>query len=541
MKKTKPTVKAGTAAFNSLLPEEPLRLEFTGEKVFGLATDDIAAEKAKKPAIPEYMTFDEETGTLALVPGAAYASKGNLYLLVTLEDWAIPVSVKVPFTVKKTVPKLSFKTKSVSLLQGRNDEATVEYTVSPKIYSDPSRFPVTVTKVEIKGASGYTEIENYTDISARTVFGLLILSAPNVSGDEKAHTYRVTLSCNGTDVTYTVKTRAASTEPQISVKSSGGINTQIPGSSLTLTVTPKNFHESESTAYSLVKIQKCKGSAVQQEYTTAEEIADLFTVTQKGNVFVLTGKADALESGYTYKAELGADMNADSVPDGTTPVTLKISFPKTKPPVSVTVKKSGGLDLTRPQSAITLVPTVKNWVLVEELIPVFFKKEGKTNRPLEAGEQTPFTYTLSDGVFTFRVREDWTQTTSAYSVKIKAKLSDGSEILSRTATALPVKQGKVSVKSSVSSLTMYKNDCMSRAPFRLTVADSTVAPIERVELDAVSAEKFEIVSLGRNGWELKYKDDTMPAKFTAATVKLSLYVSGCANSAATVKLKVTYK
>ena len=248
----------------------------------------------------------------------------------------------------------------------------------------------------------------------------------------------------------------------------------------------------------------------------------------------------ALESGYTYKAVFGADLNGDGEPNALSSCTLKVSFPRTVPKVAVTVKRTGAIDITRPGTAFTLTPTVKNWYRGVDYDLVFFRKDGRKTNQVSVDE-TPFVYSLENGVFTVTLKDGWETVTSAYSVKVKAKPDDGRDDILTSAVALPVKQGKVKAVSSVTSGILYKNDKYSRLTFTLSIPDGTVAPISYVDIDTASANKFRLIDLGGNTYALEYLYNTLPAKFKASTVKLYIYVEGCEKAAASVGVKVSYK
>ena len=540
VKKTKPAVKAKAITFNSLLPEEKIALQFTGAKVTGIEPDETAAAGAKTDAIPPYILLDGETGTVSLRPdAAAYASRGSLYLLLTLEGWSASVSVKVPFTVKRTAPKLSFSEKNVTLLQGSTDTARVQIRVTPAIYADADQFPVTVTGIEVMSGTGYARLENSMELTCFVSGRELVLRAGRRASDGKAHTYRVKLNCLGSSFTYTVKTRAAGTDPQFSVRTAGTVNTLIPDSPVVFTLTPKNYHAGSGETYSLVKIRQYGKTSV-NEYEGAEAIAALFRVRQAGNVFTLTEKAPGtLQSGYTYKAEFGVDLDNDGMIDNTATAALKITFAKTAPAIILTAKAKGSIDVARPGTAITVTPTLKNWYGSEEKRLVFFEKVGKTDERMWAGTE-PFEWTANDdGTFTVTAGEGLTAPVSKYSVAVCTRIN-GEEKTSNH-VKLSVKQGPVKVKSSAASLTLHKKDRFSRAVFTLSIADGTVKPMAYIDMDAASAQKFRLIELGNGAWALGYKDNTLPASFRASTVKLSVYAQDCDAPLGTVKLKVSYK
>ena len=539
--KKKPSVKVSAIAFNSfeeLLGEE-YPLVFTGGKVIKIEKDETAAAKAKKSAVPEYMDLNAEEGTVALsatVKPAKYDAKGNLYLTLTLEGWRVPVSVKVPFTVKKTAPKITFSPKSVTLLQGNPMEIPVSYKVTPDLFGDESRFPVTLFRIEKKDGKKYKEIENYTELNCALTEGGMTLCAPYPSVDNKAQSFRVTLACGGEKYSIAVNTRTSASSMKIKVSGSGAINTKVENSPYTVTLTPRKFNIGSGETYELVKIQQYVKNDV-----VLDDATEFFHYEQDGRRFTFTeAEFGTVPEGYTYEAIFGIDIDGDGKSDVLVSSKLKISFPKTAPKIKVSAKATGTIDLARPDTAITLKTTVSNWYLDKDEELLFYRKQGKTTSLIE--EQLPFDVEDNeDGTYTLRSNE-FTETGVTYSVQFRAEI-DGKEYPSST-VKLKVKKGAVAVKSSVTTGTMYKKDRYSRLTFRLSVADPRVAPISGIELDDASAKKFQLVELEDNTWALEYKDNTLPtgaSAFKASSVKLFVYVDSCSVSVATVSIRVSYQ
>ena len=534
VKKTAPAVKAAKIAFNSYLTDERYPLKFSGAAV----TDVQPAA-----ALPAWMGFDG--AALYLKSGsvpAKYPAKGTVKLLVNAEGWSVPAAVTVSYTVKKTEPKLTFSAKSVTLLQGSADTAKVTLKVTPALFADAERFPVALEKIEVLQGKKYAEPGDSTELVCSLTDGTVTLNAPSASADGKAHTYRLTLSCAGKTFTYPVKTLAAGA-PQIAAKVTGGINTQLPGSACTVTLSPKNFHAGSGEQYNICGLKAYRGKTCVEEDATA-----LFDVQFErfGNVYTFTEKMPGcLQSGLTYKAVFCLDLRGKSLfEDADLTVTLKVTVPEKAPAGSVTVSRKGALDVTRRGSALTLTAKAKNlaapagdnwrWSLV------FFRKTGKKAVEVPA-DVTPFSVEQHGNVFTLTLKDSCMAATDAYSAKLRVTASDGKTYITKTAVSLPVKKGAVKVKSAPAALKLYKKDRFSRAVFTLSVADKAVSPIDHIALDAASAKKFALIDLGDNTWGLEYPGNTLPKTFRASTVRLSVYVSGCSAAAATVKLKVSYQ
>ena len=496
-----------------------------------------SAAKAKKAAVPDWAVLNQAAKTIALsseaVP-AKYPGSGTVYLKATVEGWAVPVAVKVSFSVKSTAPKLAFSSKTATLLQGSSDAAKVTVTAAPAPFSDAGRFPVTVEKIEVLNGKTYTALANPDELTCTPSGNVMTLKAPSASADGKAHTYKVTLLCAGKEFAYTVKTRA-SAAPVLTAKVSGGINTMIPESPVTVTLTPKNFHPGSGEVYSVEKVQQYSGKTL-----VNDDVKELFSITVSDSTVTFTEKnSGTLESGSTYRAIIGVDLNGDRIADGEGAVAaLKVTFAKSAPAISVSAKKTGTLDVTRRNSAVTVAADISNWYGGAEYDLVFYVKNGKTASEIPAVD-TPFKAEKSGGVFTITLKDTCGAATGAYSVKVKATAAGG-EYWTK-AISIPVIKGKVSVKSSVSKLTLFKNDRYSRAVFTLSTADESVAPTVNVALDTASAKKYQIVSLGNNTWGLEYKENTLPKAFKSGTVKLSVFVEGCDSAASTVSLKVNFK
>ena len=523
VKKNAPTVRAQAVAFNSCLKDLEYGLSFTGGQITGLTP----------VSIPDWAVLDGFTLRLSENAPEKYPAKGTMKMQATVEGWCVPVIVSVPYTVKATVPKLTFSEKKVTLLQNTTDAAHIAITVSPEPYTDAGLFPVTLTKIEVKSGSKYEQIPNGKELFCTVQDNIFSVKSPCPVADGKARTYRITFSCADWEYTYTVKTRASSSRPQFTVRSSGAIHTLVENSPLTLTLTPKNFRAGSGERFYIDSVTKYNGSV-------AEDASGLFNVTEAGNVFTFTEKTPGtLEKGCTYTVVFGMDMNGDGKAECLTSAGLKITFAKTAPKITASLKASGSFDLTRPASAITLKSALSNWYGEKTQRLVFTKKLGRTVTEFAPGDELPFDVTEnSDGTYTLTVNARY-EAGAVYSVRFEATVA-GTVYPSKT-VKLTAKQGKVAVKSSLSEAVMLRNDRFSRVSFRLSIDDPEVAPLTHAELDAASAKKFSLHEVQPGLYELEYLHNELPKSFKASTVKVNVFVQGCEKAAATVKIKVTYK
>jgi hypothetical protein len=347
----------------------------------------------------------------------------------------------------------------------------------------------------------------------------------------------VTLDCAGKAFTYLVKTQAANVKPNLSLKVSGGINTKVNWSETSITATSKNVNLN-SNMLQVLRVEEYQGSTLVNENVLMQDTLYWYT---SGNSFIFYENPDqnGLVEKHTYKAVIGLDVDGDSEMDATASAPLKITFAKTAPKITVIPNISGTIDAARPGSVVYLSCKVNNWHGGGSIRLLLQKKEGTKTKTVE-WEDSPFNKRVENNAYVVSAK-DGAKATKEYSVVFCYTPSNTSELYYSKAVALPITKGKVTVKNSASTVELLKEDRFSRGEFKLTIEDPTVARIDHITLDAASAAKFDIYDLGDGTFALGYKGNVLPSAFKPASVKVSVYVEGCAEAVATITLKVVYK
>ena len=108
------------------------------------------------------------------------------------------------------------------------------------------------------------------------------------------------------------------------------------------------------------------------------------------------------------------------------------------------------------------------------------------------------------------------------------------------AISLSVKQGSVKVSQSTKRVNLYKSDRFSRRYVMLSIADETVLPIDRIELQNADKSLFEVLDFGNGLCAIGFKDSRVAPKVRNGSIKLNVFLQGndTAKPNATVSLSV---
>ena len=529
VKKSVPKLKAAELKFNSAAAGDLQTLQFTGGTV-------KRAERKAGTALPAFLAeIDEQALTVRLTAENPPAkASGNLQLTCSVEGWAIPAEVKVKVSVKKTLPKLSYSAKSITLLAGSLDYAELEASAAPVLFRDTEAYPLTF--VCVKEGKNIVQTQEAGEILTCSHEGSRIrVSAAQT--DTKTHSYQVIYSVFGQEASFkvTVTGKAA----QLKLKTSGSIDTAVKNSSITVKAALSGFHIGSGESYSVRVWQKTKGQ-------TDRNVTDLFTVNRSGaGVFVLQEKeSGTLPGGSSYTVEVGVDTDGDGSADAVNSAKLSVKWSSpAKVPVSITLKASGAIDVIRPGSAVTLTPTIKNYYgyVLQTSDLTFYKKIGSAWQP---AADAPFAVAIAGNSFTLTARPGL-RPADQYAVGMTAVIN-GTEYSSggakKTPTAIKVKMGTAKLALSASSGVMQLSDAYSQSEFRISVKDSSVASVKSVSLDSKSAAYFRLIRLSDDSYALAFKNDRIPTGLKAGktmSVKLSVTLTGSETGKANNTL--TYK
>lgn len=417
---------------------------------------------------------------------------GRFTLKCELEDWVLPATVAVPVTVGYTAPKVTLKPASLTLNPSVADTAAASVTVTPL----PGMNHVISVNTGTTGlAYGYNSDA-----------GVLTVSA----GSAESGTYKLPVLADGKQVTtVTVKVLSGAPAVTLTAKAMGAIDTAVPNSPVTITVTGKNYNASAGY-YNVQITQEKKGDApvvVLDESTGVD--AGLFTVSHDANVLTLTG-TDALKNavtGYTYTVTVSSDYGTAK------PVKLSVKTSAKAPVATATLKASGSIDVLRPGTSVTVTPTFKNWygydLSTAELVL----------------EKELFNWVFADGVFVVTAK-------NGANINAKAVHTVSMTLDGRTSAAvkLPVKMGTAKVMQDVKAITLSRNDRYNRQSVVLSLADQTLYDIG--DADVVLVDKsgnFELTNLGNGEYAIGYKNSLLPKNVNAlktASVQLLVYLKG---------------
>ena len=544
--KTLPALKAATLKFNSYVKEDTQPIVITGGTVTGLEKDEAAAKKAKSNtgAVPEWIdkSFSIEN---AKYIGDTKAKTAKLYLKASLDGYNVKLPVTVPVQVTATAPKLTFKPTSITLTPGTADTAPVSYTVTPAVFNDFEKYPVTLASITETVGKVNTTYANGSvlECNVDNENNLVSVSAGEIPKDGKAHTYKVTLAISDKNYSFTVKTTAKSVKPIMSITTSGYIDTAVPNSPQTLTAKLTNFHQNSGEIYNIA-VKKYSGK------TEVGEVTELFNIKQSGKVFALTEKAaGSLEKNYTYYAEISVDVDKDGISDcsKTQKLNVKWSNPKNVP-AGITLKTSGSIDVLRPATAITIKPTYKNLFAYEpkaEDIHIY-----KTESKQTSECNSLFNISVVNGSFVITQAEDaWiNHATMKFKVKMVAEVN-GKEISSAFVN-LSVKQGTGKITQSTKTVSLSVNDRYDSQKFSLSPSDSAIGGIDhsRDEI-TTNCTSLKATYLGNNEYAVKWQYScwqmAWPSDVKAGatkTVKIKVFFEGnhtsTPNATVTVNVKL---
>lgn len=513
IKKTVPKIKASALRFNSFVLNDTLPLAFTGGAVSSIRRDTAEC--------PDWLILDPENGKLSLTDSAKdQKSSGKVLLSVTVDGWreelGWPVTVSV--SAAKTAPKLTFKPNTLTLNPKAGDVAETVAAV------DMAEFRDSTIQLEEITLNNKTYIEGDLICSGVAEDGVISVTTAPGFNDEAAKTFKIFYSVAGEKYSFTVKTLAApKTTPSFTLKASGTIDTGIPGSSVTITVVPKNYTTATYTTEAIKQY-----NAATKAYDIEAKDFFLFDDQWSGNSLTLKQKSADLTDGkfqVTVSTTVaGVDLTKDIA------FTVKATEPSKAAP-SVTLKAVGKLDVIRPESFITLTPTMKNWydheLSADDLI--FFKGTGKNAVPITIEDDNPFEIDpVQEGNKTFTIRLKSDVKVNYKSDKYSVGMRDGSKPdsleLTKSRVTLSITMGTAKFTQSTKTVDIVNRDRYSYGTLRLTPTDDTFAPISWVELDTRSSSLLEAVKIDDYQIAFTYKEDKIPDKKISA--KLSVFLKG---------------
>ncbi len=526
VKRNLPGLKAKAVTLNSYeTGADAQQIMITGAAV---AAGNIVPDPAKP--MPEWLSFDEATGTLTYTGAAgATCKKTSLYLKVQPEGYAVKRSVTVSVSAKSTAPSIAFKAKTLTLKPGTNDAAATTFAVKPALYAGA---PVMLSRIVENGVA----YENGTVLNVAVGSGTITVSAPATDG--KAHTYKVYLSVQGKESALTVKTLADSKKAALKLTVKGAVDLAVEQSPATITAKLTNVH-TEQADYSVTKIVK-KGDL------TNTDVKSSFGVGVKANVLTVT--ANGVSETGTYIATVEADCGGGVKAEKTASFTVKRS--ENAPAVSVKLKAAGSIDVLRPGGIVTgnvvrITPTIGNnytYTLDAADIRITRTYNGAAKQKVSEDATDLFTVIVQDGKYVIAAKSG-----VSHADKFTAAATiDG---VTSAGVALKVVQGKFKITQSVKAVTLLRTDRYSRGVVTLKLTDPALKGIKDVKLlspkDKNGREYFALLDLGGGEYAIRYNESLLPANIKslkAQTVKLQVFLEGneTAKANGTLSVKVNF-
>ena len=540
VKKTLPKVKDISMKLNSFIPGDGAIAVFS-PRFSSIRPDPEKTQPEWLQVIPA-ITADGGVGLYVAYTGEQGKScSGKLSVLGTPAGYAVEVPAIISVKAAKTAPKLKAGG-TITLNPQYATDDRLDYTnfkgtpISVNPLYMAGRLSAKVVKIT-EGKTEYTVAGAPIECSLRPDDAGYYLNTrvkdPETFDSTKARTFKVTVAVGGDSTgkggvttTVTVKTLATGAKPSAKVKASGTIDTMITGSYATL-----KWSETNTSGLSLrVRIDRYNGTQyfgdVTEQFNRIGYAPYEIRVSEKERGTAVNGSTYyAVFSYVDYTEEF------DEVLIYETKVKLPIKWSDTRAKITATMKASGSIDLIRPESAVTLTPTLKN--CYTDIYPRDL--EIATDKSFAAGtvveyEDLPFDLNMDyyTGKFTVKLKSECRgvlTTADKYYARINIRetsRTDGLEVKS-AAVQIKLTKGSAKVTPSVKSVVLLKHDLFSSAEFSLQVP-AGCAPIKEAVLDAKSDARFNLVMNGAGGYELQV--DPLNPLTTKGTAKILVTLEG---------------
>ena len=526
VKKTKPSVKATAGKINSLVPGHTVSIKLKGGTVTALELNPAKTSSADIAVDLESRTVPEST----LTKGTR-----NVYLLATVEGWAVKVPVTLKVSVAPTKPTVRLSKTSLTLNGGTFTTKEVTVKITPAAYRD-SRYFADIISVTEDG-------QDVTQTCGLNVFlygGTLYLDAGNVVNPQKTHTFKIRVGLFSMSdletplakTTLTVKVKPVSSKAALKLTASGAIDLTVPDSPVRIKPALSNY--SGSVSISEIKITDPEGNVVSGQFGLGfDPVREAFLLR--------ANEANAPEPG-TYRFRIKVGIRDGMFLEKAVKFTVKRSAPE-KVPVSITASATGSIQIIREDSHVTVRPKVKNWYRFEPdprdivITKTYDAATGKkvsedvTNRFwVEVDEENGCYLIYSDSrldpadKFTYRI------VTEINGKTVKSK-----------AAKLSVKMGSVKMTQNIKSGIMYSDDVNSTLDLKLSYDEERYGVIARAQVQKPNKSRFEadIVPIDGTIRIRYYRGHREPGTYT---VKIKVWLNGnnteTANKTVTVKITV---
>ena len=314
VKKTMPNLKADTVQFNSFYSGQSAPIVINGASVTAVRPDT-----GKKLAVPAWLTLSDD-GKLSIAPDAPKKSaSGSAYILVDTEEWAVPAAVTVSVKNIYKAPKLKLSAASVTM--SSVSSRGVEMKLMPTAKNET---------LEQYNVTGLTAYDGYTVENFDAETGAFTLKTAEGS---KAGRITLYASFADTETAVPIALTVRKTAPVIKLKTASVTLNPAYGDTAIIdaAITPADYGAEPTVSVS-------NADALDARYND-------------GRLYVHSLPGTKYSS--TYKVTV-------SIPGGKEAVlTVRTAKENLKP--GVTLRAAGAIDLTYPDSAVTLTPTFKNF------------------------------------------------------------------------------------------------------------------------------------------------------------------------------------
>ena len=235
----------------------------------------------------------------------------------------------------------------------------------------------------------------------------------------------------------------------------------------------------------------------------------------------------ALDTSLTYTATIRTNVGAVA----TVKLTVKTNA---NPKPTVTLKAAGAIDVIRPDSAVTVTPTVKDcFTYAPALEDLRIWKVTKVNgKNAYEPADDKFDVRMENGVYvlTLKPGSNVDHTTDKFAVSLSGVL-DGTPF-ETAKTDIAVKMGYARIKQSTKSVTLLKDDRNSRGSVTITVTTADVYGIDWaktlasivIPVDKNNQPLFEVERVGED-IVIRFANSELK-EFKSAKVKVSVFLLG---------------
>ena len=457
VKKTQPKLKASVGAFNSFYSGQSKAIEITGATVTAINRNEDK-DTGKSTAVPAWLTLSEDgSGVLSINDnyGLKKNASGSVYLSVETEEWAIdlPVTLSVKNTYK--APKLKLSASSVKF--SSVDSYGMELQLLPTVKGE------TLESLNVTGIESSTKGFEVAEGSFDADTGKFTLEKdPDIKNSGKV---TLSVSFGGTTTTVDLTLSAQIITPTIKLKTSTvTLSSKYDDvATVDLVTTPADFK---------IITPDIGDGFTNIDITTSDENIKA-QLNEYGQLVVYA--EDGTPENKTYKVTV-------SIKGTNSKATLTVKTSKKVDP-TMTVKATGAIDLTYPDSAVTITPTVKNYSGVfPNYKGTVTVKTGNTTSDSEDIDNY-FKVTQNGNVLTLEKKYDVELNVgSTYTATITLVDENNELYVKAKPVKITVKQTAVNLKLSKSSLTLNK-EMGDRAEIYITCLTKNyelIAPVIKI-------------------------------------------------------------